>query len=241
MLKIRQGVVTTQVEVAHFPGGEVKVTTSLPMWIDPKTTLTVITNLKTSDDVMALLLTVDAIRRINPDVSINAEIPYIPYARQDRVCNAGEPLSTAVMARLINSCGFSKVVITDPHSDVTPALINNAIVQTKVNVFRDIKTDWSNTWILAPDAGAIKSCYKFADAVRAASVITATKKRNTLNDRIGSVVCDTDIDGKALLVLDDICDGGGTFIYRNFIASVTASPDTVLSPALVTKAMALFT
>ncbi len=63
----------------------------------------------------------DSIRRGGAE-SIICNIPYFPYARQDRVCNTGEAHALKVFADLINSCNFDLVEVMDPHSDVVEAV-----------------------------------------------------------------------------------------------------------------------
>lgn len=122
-------------------------------------------------------------------------------------------MSIAVFAKLINSCGFSVVRIYDPHSDVTPALIDNCIVIDQITVFRGIKQDWSQTIIVAPDAGAYKKAYKFAKAVGAKDVLSFNKVRDMATGDIVEITPTSDFDPSLPhFVLDDICDGGRTFI-----------------------------
>lgn len=199
-----------------FPGGEVKVDVNFSgdyssewkvkkIWIDARIT--------SSDDFMALLMTVDALRRAYPSVTdIGLFLPYFPYARQDRVCNDGESLSVAVAAKLINSCGFSYVNILDPHSAVTPALIDNVCVGDQWEVFGEVKDSFREIYIVAPDAGAVKKCEDFAKKVGAAGVIVCHKTRELATGKITGMSCDQDVTGLNLFVLDDICDGGRTFI-----------------------------
>lgn len=194
-----------------FPGGEVGVKLQQP--IHDSSHVVITAHIKNSDDVMALLLVVDAIRRQSRTVQISLKLPYIPYARQDRVCDEGEALSMAVFARLINSCGFEEVSVLDPHSDVSIALIDNVRVTSQVEVFKNIKQYWGDTIIVAPDAGAYKKSYKFAQDVGAKGVISCNKVRDMSNGNILGMELMGEIDLQAnYLVLDDICDGGRTFI-----------------------------
>ena len=139
-----------------FPGGESHV--RLALAIKDKTRVTAL--LKNANDIMALLLSIDAIRRINPDTAIELTIPYFPYARQDRVCYPGEALSVTVMANIINSLHCHSVTIMDPHSDVTPALLNRCRVISMSDIIMNselselIKNE--NLTLVAPDAGAVK-------------------------------------------------------------------------------------
>ena len=209
-IKLKIGNVTQSVKQTKFPGGEVGVEIQYwPCW-DNVERVDVIAHLKNSDDVMSLLLTSDAIDRQYKFASKHLTLNYVPYARQDRVCNEGESLSVAVMARLINSCGFAKVKIADPHSDVTPALINNVEILESYDILKH--KDLSDYYIVAPDAGAYKKAYKWALIKYAIGVITANKVRDVRTGKIESVKVDQDVTGLKLFVVDDICDGGRTFI-----------------------------
>ena len=208
MISYQQGRIKSHIRITTFPGGEIGVTLQQPITSDE---VIIKAHIRNSVELMTLLMTVDAIRRQHNRVSLRLQLLYVPYARQDRVCNDGEALGISVLAQLINSCGFDDVVILDPHSDVTPALIKNSIVVESSVIFRSIKTDWSDWHIIAPDAGATKRAEKFAKAVGAAGVIQCLKKRDTVTGALSGFVCYDDIQGKNLIVLDDICDGGGTF------------------------------
>ena len=78
--------------------------------------------------IIDLIMVVDILKRQNCILE-SLYIPYFPGGRQDRVCNTGEAFSLKVYADLINGLGFESVKVFDPHSDVTPALINNCVVR----------------------------------------------------------------------------------------------------------------
>ena len=211
--------IRTSVRVFKFPGGEVGVDINTgQLTADYREafevgTINLTARLRNSDDVMALLMTTDALRRVFCDADINLYVPYFPYARQDRVCNLGEALSVRVMAQLINSQNYGTVTIVDPHSAVTVALIDRVHVFDQYEVFHDIKTDWSEWTIVAPDQGAVKKCEDFAKRVGAKAVVGFNKTRELSTGKITGMVplFEPDPDA-AYLVLDDICDGGRTFI-----------------------------
>lgn len=89
----------------------------------------------------------------------------MPFARQDRVCNYGEAFSLKVVADMINSANFSKVVVLDPHSDMVEALINNCqalspklpISQALESLRRMYKT-FSDFVLVVLDMGSIRRC-----------------------------------------------------------------------------------
>lgn len=180
----------------------------------------ILAKLTSANDIMQLLLAVDAIRRINPLTRISLEIPYFPYARQDRVCEEGEALSVKVITDLINSLKCELVTITDPHSDVTPALLNNCKVKTQADIIHNsilanfIRED--NVTLLAPDAGAEKKArlvaQKFREDGHAVDLIFASKKRDPKTGEISEIRISDNVKNKKVLIVDDICDGGRTFI-----------------------------
>ncbi len=159
-----------------------------------------------SDDLISMIIMADAIHRDGGTVS--AYIPYLPGARQDRR-KMGEALSSKVYADLINSCNFTRVTCVDPHSDVMPALINNCVIHgihSVINV-----PDGEFVGIIAPDAGAAKRAYEVA-TIYHLPVYQALKKRDPVTGRLSNFTCEPLPTSGKLLVVDDICDGGGTFI-----------------------------
>ena len=166
-----------------------------------------------NDDVMALAFTVDALKRHYPLANLHLDMPYVPYARQDRVCNPGEAHQLKVTAQMINGMGFATITSVDPHSSVAEAVYEQFYSLDQIDVFSKIKTNWSDTYIVAPDQGAAKKAESFAKAVNAAGVITCSKVREMSTGRIlGLRVLDEVDHGMNLFVLDDLCDGGRTFI-----------------------------
>lgn len=199
-----------------FPGGEVGVDINNLSQIDGMKVerVHVDARIQNSDDVMALLMVTDALRMEYPLAKFMLDLPYIPYARQDRVCNTGEALSIKVFGRLINSLKYDIVQVVDPHSAVSLAVIDNVCVRDQFDIFSKIKPSFSEVTIVAPDAGATKKCEEFAKKVGAKGVITCSKTRNLADGKIIGMTVDgpEDMSDLNLLVLDDICDGGRTFI-----------------------------
>lgn len=201
------------VECFTFPGGEESV--RLPDAISYTTPVVeVVVHGADSRTLMQMLLVVDALRRRNPLVMLDLFIPYLPYARQDRVCNDGEALSVAVVANLINSQGFRTVRVLDCHSDVGAALVrdcHNVHLAQLLDAYLPF-TDWKNITLVAPDAGAVKKTYEAAKHLGAAGVVCCSKVRDTATGRITGTTVHDDVFEKRLLVVDDIFDGGRTFI-----------------------------
>ncbi|MBB5634296.1 ribose-phosphate pyrophosphokinase [Pedobacter cryoconitis] len=191
-----------------FSGGEVHIKLQ-----DSAEEVLVSARLNDSNEVMKLLLAVDALRR-NGSKNISVFIPYLPYARQDRVMVAGEPLSIKVMCNLINSCGFDKVYIFDVHSEVSLALLDNCELISNSSLAKQVLRERTDYLLVSPDAGALKKIYKLAEALMYTSdIVLCNKVRDVSNGKIKQITVDQDdLGGKDCFIIDDICDGGATFI-----------------------------
>lgn len=207
-LRDGNGPMPIRIEVMKFPGGEVNV--SVPaMILGPSVTITVW--LKDSDGVMALaqLKSILDGRGIE-DIAL--AMGYVPYARQDRICNEGESLAIKIFADMINLMDFKTVAIFDPHSDVTPALFNRCYVVNKERILDGIAMDTSVfDCFVAPDAGASKEVQALA-IKHGVEFIQGYKTRDTKTGKLSGFGYYGDVNGKELLIVDDICDGGGTFL-----------------------------
>ena len=207
------------ISMMTFPGGEVgvNINTGSLTWQDgflrDVIRIDLVAKIQNSDQLMAMFLATDALRRVYPLAQIDLLIPYFPYARQDRVCNAGEALSVKVIATLINAQNYASVTVVDPHSPVLVAAVDRCYVVDQFDAFGRIKQDWHNWTLVAPDQGAVKKVEDFAKRVGAKGVISFNKKRELATGKIVGMYCLDEIDpDDQFLVLDDICDGGRTFI-----------------------------
>jgi len=169
--------------------------------------------IKSFNDIGLLLIAVNALRNMKVE-KINLLLPYFPAARQDRLMVKGEALSVKVYAELINNLNLNSVTIFDPHSEVTPALLNDCIVIENYQFIENIiKTLDKNTLLISPDGGALKKIYKVASYLQNYEVIECSKSRNVKTGELsGFKVYAEDLQGKDCLIVDDICDGGGTFL-----------------------------
>lgn len=171
-----------------------------------------------NEDIIELLLFCDAAKRSGKKLA-NLYMDYVPFSRQDRTNAIGESFSLAVFANLINSLAFEHVHIMDPHSDVTPALIQNVRVKNQWDLIAPLilKHVHSQFWLVSPDAGALKKTHKLAQLLntpRLKGVIESSKIRNTSTGEItGTVVHQKELSTvDTFVIADDICDGGRTFI-----------------------------
>jgi len=213
----------------NFSGGEVHVelnreTLDTLERIEADVPILLNVRVTSSDKLMQLIILNDIFKRYKRKVS--CLLKYIPYARQDRETIEYGATSLKVFASLINACEFEQVFVLDPHSIVSENVINNvsiiSIYDTLEHFVRNVD-EKKEIQLLSPDLGAVKRTtgalnhlleaqrrnkYKISD-----DILIAHKERNPATGAIDSVkiIGETPV-GKHIIVIDDICDGGATFV-----------------------------
>lgn len=167
------------------------------------------------NDMGLLAIAVDALRALSWVGSISLLLPYFPGARQDRRALRGEALTVKVYADIINEMKFKEVAVYDVHSDVALAVIDNVRHITNesfVTAVLDILQESSDDLrFVSPDAGASKKTTKLA--APNFEVIYCSKMRDEATGTLSKFQVGGDkLKDEPCLVIDDICDGGGTFI-----------------------------
>lgn len=211
------------VEPSKFPAGEIHLNIldgNAGVKHTSVSEVIVKAHLRNSDDIMALLLIKNALNAVLFDrkpYQVKLQIPYLPYARQDRRCNLGEAHSLKVMSSIINSMEFDSVLISDPHSDVVGAVINNCVMEPQYSLItasRELRNKLisGEYVIVSPDAGSEKKALEVAKFVKC-NMIRATKRRDIKTGKIEHIGFVDEIPkDKNFLIMDDICEKGGTFL-----------------------------
>lgn len=194
-----------------FSGGEPHIKIVQDFDVNRKVTIT--HRLNSFNDLGLLCVTVDALRRMDVKI-IELFIPYFPAARQDRVMIPGEPLSVKIYADIINAMQLNKVFVFDAHSEVTPALLNHSTVIPNYTFIKEVLNRiGQNVKLISPDGGALKKIYKVSEFLGGVEVVECSKSRDVKTGKLsGFKVYNDDLEGMDCLIVDDICDGGGTFV-----------------------------
>jgi ribose-phosphate pyrophosphokinase len=195
-------VIESSVEPFQFPGGEWHL--RIPTSETPSHAR--VTGCD-ANDLIALGLWADWVRSLGHRAI--AHLPYLPAARADR----GVPFGAQVYANLINACNLDEVVVFDPHSPVAPSLVNNVrVVESTDVIARQVLPFCNYEAILAPDAGAVRRAQLLADRT-GLPLLTATKTRDFTTGKLTGFKAPANLPQHGrVLVVDDICDGGGTFM-----------------------------
>lgn len=141
-------------------------------------------------------------------------LPYVPGARADR----GEPWGLMVYSEFINDLFLDQIIVFDPHSPVTEELLGDGEENLTV-VYSDELFDQPHmravlnqyTGIIAPDKGAVDRATAVAE-IAGLPVFTATKHRDEATGKLSGFQIDGLGENGFYLIVDDICDGGGTFL-----------------------------
>lgn len=172
-----------------------------------------------SDTIFDMLLTVNAVRKALPGTRIDLIIPYLPYARQDRVCYPGEAFSTEVICNVINGIQPDRLTVYDLHSDISWELLRaNELWQVcqydllARDGFVELLKD-ENMKLVCPDNGAKHKIVDIIDKFNLSpEFIRGEKVRDLNTGNILETKIHGDCQGKHCFIVDDICDGGRTFI-----------------------------
>lgn len=140
------------------------------------------------------------------------KITYLPYARQDKEVSNYSTFALHSFASLLNSLKFRNILINDPHSDKYKQIENSAAMYPMVKLEEALKDSKANL-ICYPDQGA---AVKYANIYGKEFTIPVMYGQKT-RDQSNGVISDYRIYGappkeQNILIVDDICDGGATFI-----------------------------
>jgi ribose-phosphate pyrophosphokinase len=161
---------------------------------------------------MELLIMIDAMKRASAD-RITAVIPYYGYARQDRKVAPRAPISAKLMADLITTAGASRVLSMDLHAGQIQGFFNipvDNLFATPI-LLEYLKERYTeNTVIVSPDTGGVERARAFAKRI-GASLAIIDKRRDGPNEaQVMNII--GNVDGKRVIILDDMIDTAGTVV-----------------------------
>lgn len=167
------------------------------------------------DTLFALALAKEAVDKLVPQNSTmkTAVFGFLPNARYDRHMFKGDAAALKVFANLVNAMEFDAVCALDTHSNVAENLFKCFHNLPQKEFTAHFASDPRIDYLVAPDAGAAKKTEEAAKEVEK-PYITMAKVRNLKTGEITGmrILDDVDLTGKTVMILDDICDGGRTFI-----------------------------
>lgn len=166
-----------------------------------------------NDNIMEYLLLVDALKRASAG-RITAVIPYYGYARQDRKVQPRVPISAKLLADLIAVAGTSRVLTIDLHAGQIQGFFNIPVdhLYAVLLLLDYIKLSFpvDNLVIVAPDAGAVERSRSVARRLNCSMAIIDKRREQANECKAENVI--GDVNGKDVLILDDMIDTAGTTV-----------------------------
>lgn len=209
-------------KVWKFPAGEIGVQlTHLPE--DKMQPIVLELKGASSDDILRVIMELNAYRYAGYH-NVQLYMPYVPYGRQDRVTAPGTSFSLEAFANVLFTQEFKRITIVDPHSHSSEEFLE-MFTQASQVVYQDqvlsaacqffpefFKGPRDETVVVAPDEGAIHRAERAASSLGIPVVLYADKDRDPTTGAVNGITLQGDVTGKHVIVVDDICDGGRTFI-----------------------------
>lgn len=161
-------------------------------------------------NIMEMMLSVDAAKRSGAK-TVNPIIPYFGYARQDRKGASRSAIGARVVADMLQSVGVDSVTIVDLHATQIEAAFSIPTIHIMgKNIFiPKMKEVLDDSWVIcSPDAGGTARASAFSNFFNL-PLVMIDKKRDKPNS-IGTMVINSDVTGKNVMIIDDMIDTAGT-------------------------------
>jgi len=168
------------------------------------------TSFPANDNLMELLVTLDALRRGSAR-RITAVIPYFGYARQDRKSGPRTPISAKLVANLITVAGADRVLTMDLHAGQIQGFFDIPLDNLfSAPVFsRDIEDRFANNLIMvSPDVGGVVRARAFAKRLDTDLAIIDKRRERAGSSEVMNVI--GEVEGRNCILVDDIVDSAGT-------------------------------
>ncbi len=174
-----------------------------------------------NDNLMETLILMDGLKRASAG-RINAVIPYYGYARQDRKTKAREPITAKLVADLLTRAGADRVLTMDLHAGQIQGYFDIPVdhltgVPILAEYFKDIID--KETVVVSPDLGGVTRARNFANLLDLPIAIIEKRRPKANVSEVMNVI--GDIEGKNVVIIDDIIDTAGTItkaasVLKNF-------------------------
>ena len=196
------------IKISYFPDGQIGANCIFTP--QPGERYLIASSVTSYNDLFTIIAANDALIQSGANW-VGLYCPYLLGARGDKRFAPTESFDLKIITDILNSASFDKIWLLDVHSDVALALLKNSINIPPIELISSwvkYHVGFDDAVIISPDAGAYK---KLSKMNLPCPMIAANKNRNHLTGEITTEIY-TSIAGKNCIIVDDICDGGRTFI-----------------------------
>ena len=167
----------------------------------------------TNDNLMELLMMVDALRRSSAE-RIHAVIPYFGYARQDRRPRSSRvPISAKVVANLLQTVGVDRILTMDLHADQIQGFFDIPVdnIYASPVLLGDLRQQkYDDLIVVSPDVGGVVRARALAKQLDCDLAIIDKRRPRANVSEVMHVI--GEIDGRNCVVMDDMIDTAGTLV-----------------------------
>lgn len=164
-----------------------------------------------AENLMELLIMIDAAKRASAK-TITAVIPYFGYARQDRKDQPRVAITAKLMANLLTIAGADRIITMDLHAAQIQGyfdipfdhLYGSSVFKDKIELYK------KNLVVVSPDVGGIKIARAYAKMLDCGLVVIDKRRPKQNLAEVMNII--GDVDGKDILIVDDLIDTAGTFV-----------------------------
>lgn len=163
-----------------------------------------------NENLMELLILIDAVRRAAAS-TITIVMPYYGYARQDRKARAREPITSKLVANLLETAGADRVVTLDLHAPQIQGFfdvpIDHLVGVPLLSDYFEAK-NLEDVVVVSPDHGGVVRARRLADRLKTPIGIIDKRRPKPNVAEVMNIV--GEVEGKTVIIIDDIIDTAGT-------------------------------
>lgn len=163
-----------------------------------------------NDNIMELLIMIDALKRASA-ARIIAVVPYYGYARQDRKSRGREPITAKLVANLIQTAGATRVLTVDLHAQQIQGFfdipVDHLVAAPLIAEYYKEKA-LQDVVVVSPDMGGVRRARNLAELIGAPLAIIDKRRPMANVSEVMNII--GDIEGKNVIMIDDIIDTAGT-------------------------------
>ncbi|MFZ5822738.1 MAG: ribose-phosphate diphosphokinase [Bacillota bacterium] len=165
-----------------------------------------------NENLMELLIIGDALRRASAR-RITAVVPHYPYARQDRKARGREPITAKLVANLITTAGFRRLLTIDLHAAQIQGFFDTPVDHLQggpllAEYFK--KKNLENAVVVSPDTGGVPRARDLAERLGVGLAIIDKRRPEPNVAEIMNII--GTVEGKAAIMIDDLIDTAGTIV-----------------------------